>query len=90
MSIKVKELYDFILSKMPAEEALMKMLEAGTIQYESLKFPEGEDKTPVHPVIIITMAAVDMGWDLAIDKDAETVEGLVVGTEEYLGKMLGK
>jgi len=79
----VKELYDYITSKMTPEEALMNLLEGATGQYEKLKFDqEGE---PVHPIMIASMAAMDMGWSIAIKRgDDEDVVGLVMGTEEYL------
>jgi len=80
----VKEFYDYITSQMTPEEALMKLLEGAVGQYEKLKFdPESQ---PVHPLMIISMAAMDMGWTIAIKagKEDEEVPGLVIGTEEYM------
>lgn len=81
--LSVKELYEHILKNMSAEQALMKLLKGQAMNYEHLKFSEGEE---VHPVLIISMAALDMGWDLAIPdgKDDDEVQGMATGTEEYL------
>ena len=85
--MNVKELYDHITKHLTPEEALMKLLEGSLVQYEHLKFDD--KKEPVHPLLIITMAALDMGWQLAIEKDMDKnddkdVRGLAVGTEEYM------
>ena len=84
-----KELYDYITAQITPEQALMKMLEAGLIQYEALKFDEAENA--VHPLVIITMAASDMGWHIAMEADDESdVHGLTIGTDDYLNKMFSK
>lgn len=75
-------LYDFLISKMTPEEALKLLLNGAAMQYEKLKFDENE--ASVHPVFIISMAALDMGWQIAIENDQEDVRGMIVGTEEYL------
>lgn len=80
--MKPKELRDYILTQMSAEDALLKLLEGGLIQYEKLKFDE--QKNAVHPLVIISMAAMDMGWQLAIEKDQPEVRGITVGTAEYM------
>ncbi len=79
----VDELYNYITSQMKPEEALKKLLESSLIRYEKLKFAEGET---VHPLFIITMAALDMGWDFAVESNVDTVRGLTVGTKEYMDK----
>lgn len=84
----VKELYDYITEHMSAEEALMKLLEGSLINYNKLKF-ESEEKT-IHPILIIMMASMDMGWQMAVDNEDENVNGLVVGTEEYMNKIFPK
>lgn len=79
-----KELYIHITSQMTAEDALLKLLEGAVVNYEKLKFNEGEE---IHPVYLITMAALDMDWQIAIPNtadDDEELTGMVVGTEEYL------
>lgn len=83
--MKVKELYDHITKHMTPEKALMKMLEGSLIQYEKLKFDSQENA--VHPVMIISMATMDMGWGFAIEKGEGDVKGMVVGTEEYMDKI---
>lgn len=81
----VKQLYDYITAKMSPEEALMKLLESASIQYEKLKFDEN---SPVHPVIIVAMAACDMEWNMIVEKDKENVEGLIIGTPEFIERNL--
>jgi len=81
----VEELYKYITSKMKPEDALMKLLESASIQYEKLKF---DKDSPVHPVIIVSMAACDMGWNLVIEKDKEEVEGIMIGTKDYIERNL--
>lgn len=80
--MKVKEFYDHITKHITAEEALMKLLEGSVIQYEKLKFDD-QQKT-VHPLLIISMAAMDMGWQMAIEKGESNVRGICVGTEDYM------
>jgi hypothetical protein len=79
------ELRDFIVKQIPAEDALLRLLEGSLIEYEKLKFSEQEKA--IHPVILISMAAMEMGWQFAVEKGNETVRGLVVGTEEYMNKI---
>ena len=83
--MNAKELYDYIVKRVSPEEALMRLLESASIQYEKLKF---DKDSQVHPVIIITMAAFDMGWNIVIDKDSEEVNGIMTGTDEYIEKNL--
>lgn len=81
--MKVKEFYDYLLTQMSAEQALLKLLEGHVRNYEHLKFEEGKE---IHPIMVISMAALDMGWSLAIpdDSDDDEVQGMAVGTDEYL------
>ena len=86
--MNAKEFYDYITTQMTAEEALMKLLEGHVMNYEKLKFQEGEE---IHPLMLISLAAMDMGWNIAIsDKgsDDDDVVGMVLGTEEYVDDML--
>ena len=78
-----KELRDYILTQLPAEEALLRLLESSLLTYEKLKFPE--EGKEVHPVILISMAAMDMGWNFAVEGEetSENIRGLCVGTNEY-------
>jgi hypothetical protein len=86
--MKVKEFYDFITSKMTAEQALLKLLEGSVIQYDRLKFDEANQ--PVHPTLIILMAVMDLGWAIAFDADSPEIEGLSAGTIEYMDKLFAK
>lgn len=83
-TISVDDFYNFIISKMTPEEALKRFIESSLISYEKLKF---NDDKPVHPLMIIAFAAMDLGWGFAIEKDQENVRGLAVGTEEYLNNL---
>lgn len=78
----VQEVYDHITQHMTPEKALMKMLEGAVLQYEKLKFDKGEE---VHPIMIIALAAMDMGWRIAVEKPPGDMRGIVVGTKEYMG-----
>jgi len=79
--MKAKELYNYITEKMTPEEALMKFLESSLLTYEKLKFDKGKE---IHPLMIISMAAMDLGWMIAFEKDKKDIEGLIVGTKEYM------
>jgi len=79
--MKVSELKEHILKHMTAEEALTKLLEGQVASYEKLKFDKGKE---VHPILIISMAAMDLGWIMAIEKDHENIRGISVGTEDYM------
>ena len=85
--LSIQELYDHILKNMTAEEALMRLLQGHAITYEHLKFDEGEE---IHPIMLITMAALEMGWQLAIPdgKEDEEVQGMTIGTKEYVTDIL--
>ena len=77
----VDELYEYITEYMTPEEALKKLLEGSLRSYEKLKFDKGEE---VHPVFIISMVAMDMNWQIAFSNESEDIEGLVIGTKDYM------
>lgn len=79
--MNVNELYDHITKSLTPEEALKRLLSSSLHSYEKLKFEKGKE---VDPLIIMTMAALDMGWDIAVERDQEIVRGLIVGTKEYM------
>ena len=80
-----EELYKFITDKMKPEDALMKILQSATIQYEKLKF---DKDSQIHPVIIVSMAACDMGWQMVIEKNVEDIEGIMIGTPDFIERNL--
>ena len=82
------ELYAYITEHMTPEQALRKLLESSLVQYGKLKF-DGEENA-VHPVILISMAAMDMGWQIAVASNDGDVKGLAVGTAEYMESVFGK
>jgi len=86
--MNVKEFYDHITSHMTPEEALMKLLEGHVKTYEHLKFNEGDE---LHPLMVASMAALDMGWQIAIPDggDDDELQGIMMGTPEYLNGILG-
>ena len=81
--MNAKEFYDHITAHMSAEEALLKLLEGHVRTYDKLKFNEGEE---IHPLMLASMAAIDMGWVMALPEGSEDeeVRGIIMGTEEYL------
>lgn len=83
----VLDLYNHITAHMTAEQALMKLLEGQARTYQKLKFNEGEE---LHPIMIISLASLEMGWDMAIPniEDDKEIEGMIVGTEEYIKSIL--
>lgn len=78
----VQQLYDHIVKQITPEVALMRLLEGSLIQYEKLKFDS--QKGAVHPIIVISMATMDMGWDFAIEPNEVNIRGMVIGTKEYM------
>lgn len=84
--MNINELYEYITAHMTPEEALKKFLESGLLTYEKLKFDsQGE---AVHPVFVMCYAAMDMGWNFAIEKDGGAdVRGMTIGTKEYFDKI---
>lgn len=88
--MNAKEFKEYILTQMTADEALTKFLEGQMGSYEKLKFEKGEE---VHPIFIISMAAMDLGWCISIPKtesDDDVIQGMVVGTTEYMDEMLSE
>lgn len=83
--ITVKKLYDHILKHLTAEQALIKLLEGSLIQYDKLKFDKKGEV--VHPLIVISMATLDLGWGFAVESDKENIEGLVIGTNKYMKRI---
>lgn len=82
----VTETYNYITRHMTAEQALMKLLKGHVRAYEHLKFNDGEE---LHPTMVASLAALDMGWDIAIpnnDPDSE-LQGMVIGTSEYINEI---
>lgn len=84
--MNVQELYDYITKHMTPEQALLKLLEGHVIKYEKLKF--GEEENAIHPTILIAMAAMEMGWSIAIQGgDDDELKGISVGTEDYMDNL---
>lgn len=81
--VSVEKFYDFITSKMSAEKALKLLLASSTITYNKLRFPDGDQQSQVHPLLVMAMAAMDMGWNFIVKEGDEKVQGLVTGTDEY-------
>ena len=84
-TMTVKQVYDFIVSKITAEEALMKLLQSTLVKYDLLKFRTTDEM--VHPEIIIAMAALDLGWDMIVEKSNQLdapLEGIIIGNSDYI------
>jgi len=82
-----KELVNYITSKMSAKQALLKLMESSLVQYENLKFDKSKE---VHPIIIISMASLDLGWNMIVVESEDEIEGLLIGTDEYIKRNLKK
>ena len=83
-----EELYNFLVEHLTPEEALKNLLKGSVMQYENLKFDK--KGVAVHPLLLIIMAAKEMGWQIAVENcdGDEEVKGIAVGTEEYLNSIL--
>lgn len=81
------ELYEHITKEMTPEQALKMLLESSMLSYEKLKFDKGKE---VHPIIIISMAVMELGWSFIVENDQEHIEGLIVGTQEYVDRQFEK
>lgn len=79
------KLMEYILTQMTAEQALLKLLQGSLIEYEKLKFDSPEKS--IHPVVVMSMAAMELGWDFVIDKTDPDINGMAVGTTAWLEKM---
>jgi len=88
-SMTPRELRQYILKHMSAEEALLKLLEGDLINYQYLKFKDNET---THPMIIVAAAGLEMGWDLVLlNENPETeVKGFIIGTREYVNETVDK
>ncbi len=85
--MNAEEFYKYITNKMTPEQALKKLLEGSVIEYEKLKFENGKE---IHPIILITMATMDLGWNIVIERsenNEDEVRGLIVGTPEYIDSL---
>jgi hypothetical protein len=82
-SMTFQQLKDFILSKITIEVAFDRLLESGLINYRKLRFDKGEE---VHPLLVMSMAAMEMGWDFVVEnrEGKDEVRGLITGTQEYI------
>ena len=92
--MNVQELYQHITKYLTPEEALLKILEGQVRTYENFKvsnfrFEEGE---AVPPIMLVVMAAQEMGWNVCIPSasDDDEIQGMIIGTEEYVDERLGK
>jgi hypothetical protein len=86
--IKIEEFVDFILTRMDAKEALMRLLATQISHYEKLKLEKQPEDNPeqISPYMILIAATLDLGWNFAIETgdNSKVVRGLCVGTEDYL------
>lgn len=94
--MNAKELRDYILTKMTAEEALLKLLQSHVDHYDKLKvqfdeqYANEEGHNQGSPIMIIAAAAMDLGWQIAVENSSDDapVRGLAVGTGAYLDAVL--
>ena len=85
--MNVDELYNHITKNMTPEAALRNLLEGTIRTYEHLKFNEGEE---IHPAMLVSLAALDMGWSIAIPNDNpdDDLRGMIIGTDDYIDGVL--
>lgn len=93
--MKPEEFVEYILKHMTAEEALLKLIKLQTDQYDKIKLGQPINPKPgdtINPLMIIVTAAMDLGWDLAIEsgEKSKEVRGIMIGTKEYLKDNLPK
>lgn len=66
---------------------------AASYEIEKNKQEEGIKKdgnaTPA-PMRMIAACAMDLGWGLAIDSKRKNMDGIAIGTDEYLDRIFGK
>ena len=41
-----------------------------------------------HPLLVVTHCAMEMGWDIAVPKDSEVVNGMILGTPDYIDSVI--
>jgi hypothetical protein len=90
--MNAKEFKEYILQHMTADEALEKLLATTVQQFDNLKANinvEGQNHESASPYLIIMNAAMDLGWNIAVEDPnaSPVVRGIVVGTEAYLNKL---
>lgn len=81
--MNIKEFADFITQQMDAKEALIKLLASTEHRYNE-QTKQHEDKGS--PLFVMAFAAFELGWQISVDKNDKTVNGLICGTEEYMAK----
>ena len=89
--MSAKELYNYILQHMTAEKALLMLLEGQLMEYKEIEI-KFKDDIAIHPILLISIAAAEMNWQLAIpnsNPDDEVI-GITVGTKEYMENVFGK
>lgn len=90
--MKADKLADYILQHMDADTALRRLLKTTTDQVAKLMLGapiEPGENGVISPLHILVCAAMDLGWNMAVEKSApnDQVRGLVVGTKEYVEKI---
>lgn len=84
-SMTVQQLYDHVTKFLTPEEALKRMLAFTLSDYQQLRAMQGQAGQPEG---IIAAAALELGWNIAVEGDREQLRGLSVGTDEYLDSIL--
>ncbi len=84
----VDELYKQITKNQTPEQALKNILDANIKEYSHLKF--SDDNNKIHPVVLINMASMELGWDVYLSYDDDNnIYGLFTGTEKYVNDVIG-
>jgi len=54
------------------------------MKIEEKQFKQFLEDTGIHPIVLLVFIAKELGWNIAIPDNEEYVNGLAMGTEEYL------
>lgn len=93
--MKAKDLRDYILRHMSAEDALLRLLQLQCENYSKMKLGQPislEKGQGINPLMIICCAAMDLGWDMVIEDQSisENIRGISCGTDDYIKSNLVK
>lgn len=93
-TMTVDEVTSHILKHMSAEEAVKKLIPGVVKSYEGMKLKYDDPEIQmVHPLMIIALACMDLGWAIIVEKPDEredqNIRGVIVGNSEYIN-IIGK
>lgn len=92
--MKLQEVYEYMLTHYgSAEQALKAVIYHNLDSYdkmkEAAKAEASHEELEGHPLMVITMSALELGWDIAVESGQPHVRGLTMGTPAYLDSIFG-